>query len=313
MVNAGSYFLISDRPFLHGSGRCSQLAPAAHNLQISRPWGCVICRRDCQVTVCKLKKGDDSLGSGKLAIKSKRKGADMSEARHLQKMQSSDPLPSGSSTREVSTHGVASPASEMEMIAEEYLEADEDDEFSVYRGLVLDTAYRPINVVNWKRALCLDILEKADVLEYYDQMVLSPNRVFFIPAVLKVCNFVHTPGQKMVKLNLNRSNVFLRDKFRCQYCYSRENLTIDHVVAVSRGGGWTWDNLVTACAKCNLKKADKSLEEAHMRLVQPPKEPRALNSLNLPPNYKTFRSLTLSRYTPAEWRDYLPKNFPTFH
>ncbi|KAL2650688.1 hypothetical protein R1flu_018816 [Riccia fluitans] len=313
MVNSSSYLLISDRPFLRGPGRCSQLAPAAHNSQILRPSGFVICRRDCQLIVSKLNKGDELLGNGKLARKTKRKGADISEARNLQTLQSADPLSHGSSTREVSTYGVASPASEMEMVAEEDLEADDDDEFSVYRGLVLDTAYRPINVVNWKRALCLDILEKADVLEYYDQVVLSPNRAFFIPAVLKVYNFVHTPGQKMVRLTLNRSNVFLRDKFRCQYCYSRENLTIDHVKAVSRGGGWTWDNLVTACAKCNLKKADKSLEEAHMKLVQPPKEPKALNSLNLPPNYKTFRSLTMNKYTPAEWRDYLPRNFPTFH
>ncbi|KAL3678255.1 hypothetical protein R1sor_021211 [Riccia sorocarpa] len=192
MVNAGSYFRISDRPFLHGSGRCSQLAPAAHNLQISRPWGCVICRRDCPVTLCKLKKGDDSLRSGKLAIKSKRKEADISEARHLKKLQSSDPLPSGTSTREVSTHGVASPASEMEMIAEEYLEAHEDDEFSVYRGLVLIQRTGRPHVA--RRSL------------------------------------------KWKKINACR-----------WYCYSRENLTIDHVVAVSRGGGWTWDNLRFSC------------------------------------------------------------------
>ncbi|BBM97594.1 hypothetical protein MPTK1_1g06840 [Marchantia polymorpha subsp. ruderalis] len=311
MVNGGAYLLVSDRPFLRGSGRCLDLSPAVRNSPILRFRGSEIRRRYCQPTICKLKKGDDLLGNSKLARKSKRKGVDLSEARTLQQLQSSDSI-YASSVRGFSTKSVASPASEMEMVAEEDMEADDDDELSVYRGLVLDMAYRPINVVNWKRALCLDILEKADVLEYYDQVIYSPNRAFFIPAVLKICNFVHSPGQKMVKLTLNRSNVFMRDKFCCQYCTSRENLTIDHVQAASRGGGWTWDNLVTACSKCNLKKADKTLEEARMKLIKPPKEPKALHSKSLPPNYKTFRSLTLNKYTPAEWRDYLPRGYPSF-
>lgn len=192
-------------------------------------------------------------------------------------------------------------------VEEELDELDEDDELHFYRALVLDLSYRPINVVNWKRALCLEILEKADVLEYYDQAIIATSRAYYIPAVLRVSSFVHAPKSRKVKLTLNRNNIFLRDKFRCQYCNKRgEDLTIDHVTAASRGGGWEWENLVTACATCNVKKGDKSLEECRMKLLKSPREPKELDSMDLPPNYRTFRVLHRNKGTPAEWLDYLP-------
>eukprot|EP00850_Spirogloea_muscicola_P007772 SM000040S14784 [mRNA] locus=s40:359020:361531:+ [translate_table: standard] len=200
-----------------------------------------------------------------------------------------------------------------------------NDDLDVYRGLVLDLAYRldhgiaienlqwclssfrPINVVCWKRALCLDILEKADVLQYYDQVVKSPSKAFPIPAVLRVSSFMHTPREKKMRLSLSRNNIFLRDRFKCQYCGAREDLTIDHVRPTSRGGGWTWENLVTACSPCNLKKGDKSLESSGMKLLRVPKEPKELDAADLPPNYKTYRSLTSrTSRTPPEWLDWLP-------
>lgn len=196
---------------------------------------------------------------------------------------------------------------------EELDELDEDDELQIYRGLVLDLTYRPINVVSWKRALCLDVMERADVLEYYDQAVVAVSKSYYIPAVLRVSTFVHAPKGKKVKLTLNRNNIFLRDKFRCQYCNKRgEDLTVDHVLAASRGGGWEWENLVTACATCNVKKGDKSLEECRMKLLKQPKEPKELDSSDLPPNYRTFRVLHRNKATPAEWVDYLPKQIPLF-
>lgn len=187
------------------------------------------------------------------------------------------------------------------------------DELDVYRGLVLDTTYRPINVVCWKRALVLQILEKADVLQYYDQVVRSPNQVWPLPAVLRISNFVHSPKDKKRKLSLSRNNIFLRDKFTCQYCGSKDNLTIDHVKALSRGGGSSWENLVTACSPCNLKKGDKSPIEAGMRLTKKPREPKELDSRELPPNYKTYRSLKRHARTPAEWLDWLPLKRPDFY
>ncbi|KAH7405325.1 hypothetical protein KP509_15G065700 [Ceratopteris richardii] len=190
---------------------------------------------------------------------------------------------------------------------------DDFDEYNkglaYYRGLVLDVSYRPINIVCWRRALCLEILEKADVLEYYDQVISSPSRPFLIPAVLRITDYVYTPVQSKVKLSLNRSNIFLRDKYRCQYCGSQDNLTVDHVIPYSRGGEWNWRNLVTACSVCNTKKGNKTLEESNMQLLKTPKEPRELYSEELPSNYAAFRSMQNSRRMPTEWAGYLPKRF----
>ncbi|CAK9212559.1 unnamed protein product [Sphagnum troendelagicum] len=189
-----------------------------------------------------------------------------------------------------------------------------DDEYRTYRGLVLDLSYRPINVVCWKRALCLQIMEKADVLEYYDQAVKATNQDYFIPAVLRVSSFVYTPKQKKVRLNLTRRNVLFRDKFKCQYCGAREDLTMDHVLAASRGGKWEWENLVTACSSCNVKKGDKTLEEAHMKLLKPPREPKELDSIDIPHgSLNTYRRLGQRRSPPpTQWLDYLPKRTSFF-
>nr|AFK48930.1 unknown [Lotus japonicus] len=118
------------------------------------------------------------------------------------------------------------------------------DGLSCFRGLVLDLAYRPVNVVCWKRAICLEFMEKADVLEYYEKTVNSPSGSFYIPAVLRVPHLLQVVKRRIVKNNLSRKNILFRDHFTCQYCSSRENLTIDHVVPAALGGEWTWENLI---------------------------------------------------------------------
>ncbi|CAL8167229.1 unnamed protein product [Prunus armeniaca] len=123
-------------------------------------------------------------------------------------------------------------------------EFERDDELACFRGLVLDISYRPVNVVCWKRAICLEYMEKADVLEYYDQTVNSPNGSFYIPAVLRVPHLLQIVKRRRIKNNLSRKNILCRDSFTCQYCSSRENLTIDHVLPIVRGGEWKWENLV---------------------------------------------------------------------
>ncbi|XP_002961695.2 uncharacterized protein LOC9662507 [Selaginella moellendorffii] len=184
---------------------------------------------------------------------------------------------------------------------------DQADELKKFKGLVLDLSYRPINIVGWKRALCLEILEKAEVLVYYDQLVCSPSRVFFIPAVLKMVDFVYSPKPKTLRLSLSRTNVFIRDKFKCQYCDHDRDLTIDHVLPVSKGGGHSWDNLVTACKRCNGKKGSRLLEDVEMKLDKAPKEPNVMDSRELPPSYRVFKNIVLNTKVPSEWIDYLPQ------
>ncbi|KAH7414977.1 hypothetical protein KP509_14G021800 [Ceratopteris richardii] len=178
-----------------------------------------------------------------------------------------------------------------------------------YRGLVLDLSYRPINIVCWRRALCLEILEKADVLQYYDQVISSPTRPFPIPAVLRITDYVYSPVRSKVKLTLKRKNIFLRDDFKCQYCGSQDNLTVDHVIPFSRGGKWTWRNLVTACSNCNVRKGNKTLEESKMQLRRAPREPREIYGDDLPSTYAAFRSMQNAKRVPTEWVGYLPKRF----
>ncbi|CAL1356490.1 unnamed protein product [Linum trigynum] len=180
------------------------------------------------------------------------------------------------------------------------------DELACFRGLVLDISYRPVNVVCWKRAICLEFMEKADVLEYYDRTVNSPSGSYYIPAVLRVPHLLQVVKRRRIKNTLSRKNILHRDGYVCQYCSSSENLTIDHVFPVSRGGEWKWENLVTACSKCNSKKGQKTLDEVNMKLKKLPKAPKDYDLLAIPLTGAALRMLRRRKGTPDEWRQYLP-------
>ncbi|XP_073288279.1 uncharacterized protein [Primulina huaijiensis] len=195
-----------------------------------------------------------------------------------------------------------------EILLEESVEFESDD-LSGFRGLVLDISYRPVNVVCWKRAICLEFMDKADVLEYYDQTVNSPSGSFYIPAVLRVPHLLQVVKRRKVRRCLSRKNILSRDNFMCQYCDSAENLTIDHVLPIARGGEWTWENLVTACAKCNSKKGQKTLEEANMKLVKVPKAPKDYDILAIPLTNSAIKVLKMRKGVPEEWRQYLSKPY----
>ncbi|XP_031255571.1 uncharacterized protein LOC116113567 isoform X1 [Pistacia vera] len=190
--------------------------------------------------------------------------------------------------------------------SEEYDGDFETDDLACFRGLVLDISYRPVNVVCWRRAICLEFMEKADVLEYYDQTVNSPSGSFYIPAVLRVPHLLQVVQRRRIKNTLSRKNILYRDNYTCQYCSARENLTIDHVLPIARGGEWKWENLVAACAKCNTKKGVKTLEEANMKLLKVPKVPKDYDILAIPLTSAAIRMLRIRKGTPEEWRQYLP-------
>ncbi|PKA50919.1 hypothetical protein AXF42_Ash007574 [Apostasia shenzhenica] len=200
-----------------------------------------------------------------------------------------------------------------EDVDEEDEEVDEEEEFmrdelSCFRGLVLDISYRPVNVVCWKRAICLEFMEKADVLEYYDQTVSSPSGSYYIPAVLRVPQLLQAVKRRRIKHNLSRKGIFYRDSYACQYCSSRVDLTIDHVLPMSRGGEWKWENLVTACSRCNSRKGQKTLEEANMKLIKIPKAPKDYDILAIPLTSAAMRMLKMKKGVPQEWSQYLSRN-----
>ena len=124
--------------------------------------------------------------------------------------------------------------------------------------LVLNSSYEPINFTNWKRAVVLLLKQKAQVLSN---------------TVIRLLNYVRIPINKIKKKNPSRSMIYKRDDHTCQYCESKKNLTIDHIVPKSKGGQDTWENMVVACSSCNTKKSDTLLEQTGMKLIKKPRAP----------------------------------------
>ena len=142
------------------------------------------------------------------------------------------------------------------------------------KTLKLDSSFRPIEVVDSLEALVLCLLGKASAIENYAKKVHSPSSSFYLPAVIVLKRYVK---YQFTKLTPNRTNVLWRDKLQCQYCvktFNSEELTLDHVIPKSRGGENTWENLVTACKRCNQKKGARLLHETGMRLCREPVRPK---------------------------------------
>jgi 5-methylcytosine-specific restriction endonuclease McrA len=138
--------------------------------------------------------------------------------------------------------------------------------------LVLNQNFEPLNVTNLPRAFRLVFGEKAEVLEFNHQMIRTPRTEYRAPSVIRLSHMVRRPRPRV---KLSRREVFLRDRHTCQYCGdARRDLTLDHVLPRHRGGTHSWDNLVTACTTCNHRKGGKTPEEARLRLVRQPIEPR---------------------------------------
>lgn len=166
------------------------------------------------------------------------------------------------------------------------------------RVLLLNASYEPIKLVTWKRALTLYFLEKVEVVDQYDVYVHSSFNRFQVPCIIRLKGFVKR--RHRLQATFSRTNVFRRDDHTCQYCceiFAEKELTLDHVVPVSRGGKKTWENIVTACMKCNQKKANKTPKEARMKLLSQPKIPRWQPEIAHEKMRFTF---------PESWSIYLP-------
>ncbi len=118
----------------------------------------------------------------------------------------------------------------------------------------------------------------------------SVSESFPLPLVVRIKKYIRVPYQAVV---LTRQNLFKRDNGECQYCGSKEDLTMDHLIPRSKGGQTTWKNLVTACKTCNSKKGDLSPEEAGLRLARKPYRP----------SFVTYLKSTLRMR--KEWDPYL--------
>jgi 5-methylcytosine-specific restriction endonuclease McrA len=168
------------------------------------------------------------------------------------------------------------------------------EEYSVTSGfkpaLVLNADYRPLSYFplslwSWQDTIKATVLERVDILAEYDEMVRSPSTQIRIPSVVVLKEYVK-PQKSII---FSRFNLFLRDGFACQYCGEGGNLTFDHVIPRSHGGITSWENVVAACSRCNLKKGARTLKQVGLSLDKKPRKPVAeeLKAIGrkFPPNF----------------------------
>jgi 5-methylcytosine-specific restriction endonuclease McrA len=138
------------------------------------------------------------------------------------------------------------------------------------RSLVLNATYEPLAIVPRRRAVVLVLADKAEVVQETDDAFHSAHLTVVVPSVVRLRRFVRVPYQRRVAVS--RRAVMARDNSACQYCGHPAD-SIDHVVPRSRGGVHSWDNVVAACRPCNLRKRDRLVHEAGMRLRRMPRAP----------------------------------------
>jgi 5-methylcytosine-specific restriction endonuclease McrA len=142
----------------------------------------------------------------------------------------------------------------------------------VQQVLVLNASYEPLNVCSVRRAHVLVFKGKAEVLEKLEEPLHSATDTYPWPHVIRLVTYVRVPRSAQRKIS--RRALFARDGWRCVYCGTTGGrLTLDHVVPRSRGGESVWENVVTSCAPCNLRKGNRLPEEVAMTLVTPPRPP----------------------------------------
>ena len=145
---------------------------------------------------------------------------------------------------------------------------------SGFPALVLNADFRPLSYYPlslwpWQEVIKAVFLDRVDVVASYDHVVHSPSFEMRLPSVVALKQYVAQDRPPA----FTRFNLFLRDGFACQYCGDRAELTFDHVIPRSRGGRTTWENIVTACAPCNLTKGGRTPREAMMFPRNPPRRP----------------------------------------
>ena len=151
-------------------------------------------------------------------------------------------------------------------------------------------SYFPLSLWSWQEAVKAVFLGRVNILSVYDRDIHSPGFTMPLPSVISL--------KRYIRPAFTRFNVFLRDQFECQYCRSNRDLTFDHVIPRSRGGMTTWENVVAACAPCNLAKGGRLSHQAGM---YPRHAPHMPSVHELQENGRAFPP----RHLHATWRDYL--------
>jgi len=159
-------------------------------------------------------------------------------------------------------------------------------------------SYFPLSLWHWQTVVKAVFLDRVQIVSEYDRVIRSPSFEFRLPSVIALKKYIK-PAKHPA---FTRFNLFLRDRFTCQYCGGTQrnglDLTFDHVVPRAHGGRTTWENVTTACAPCNLSKGGRTPKEADMMPMSWPYQPTVFqlqaNGRAFPPNHLH-----------ESWRDYL--------
>jgi 5-methylcytosine-specific restriction endonuclease McrA len=183
--------------------------------------------------------------------------------------------------------------------------------------LVLNKMFMAVHVISVRRAFCLLCKEQAEVVSTEDgaytsydfaswqevsaakakfavsdddDWVRTPNYDICAPRVIRLLDYDRVPKQTV---KFNRRNIFARDHSQCQYCgkkFSTTELSLDHVIPRSQGGGTSWENIVCACVDCNVRKGGRTPRQANMTLIRKPEKPKRSPLLNMKMAQKKYRS-----------------------
>jgi 5-methylcytosine-specific restriction endonuclease McrA len=158
-------------------------------------------------------------------------------------------------------------------------------------------SYFPLSLWPWQEAVKAVVSDRVNVVSVYNRVVRSPRLDMELPSVISLKEYIPSARRPA----FTRFNVFLRDRFTCQYCgeaLPTHDLTFDHVIPRCRGGHTNWENVVTACSPCNLLKGSRMPREAHMIPLTRPEQPTSFllqdHGRAFPPNYLH-----------ESWRDFL--------
>jgi 5-methylcytosine-specific restriction endonuclease McrA len=178
-------------------------------------------------------------------------------------------------------------------------EPDDDLDFSTAHSklngkvLILNGNYEPLAITSVEKAIILMYLEKAELVSSLtNRRVHSTSVTLPFPSVVRLVTYVRVPFKKVI---LSRKNILRRDGHKCQYCGATSiTLTVDHIIPKSRGGEDSWENLVSACLRCNNVKGSQTPDEAQMKLLRRP----------IRPNHVTFLRQFIGRID-KDWEPYL--------
>ncbi|MCD6472439.1 HNH endonuclease [Candidatus Aerophobetes bacterium] len=189
--------------------------------------------------------------------------------------------------------------------------------------LVLNKLWQVVDICSVRRAFCLIYLKHAEVIlkeggSFYtfgfedwkdfsqisaqdndEDVVKTITYNLKIPRIILLIIYDRMPPREV---KFTRRNIYRRDKNICQYCgkkFKTENLNIDHIIPLSRGGKNTWSNVVCSCISCNLRKGNKTLSEVGMSLIRKPRKP----------TWRSFVKDSLANIKEESWKNFLDLSY----